>query len=419
MENLSEADAESFPRPQKPFVDRMWIEVKAGNGGNPAPNAIRKQPNAPQKGPAYGGHGASVYLRATHLIESFLNVPPEIKASHGGDGGDMGRGLHGKDYCLQVPVGTIIREKVYFGERNADGRRLFLPQFRYQFLRSHDTFQVARGGIGGIGPQSFKKHDGRVGTPGSRVRIELELRLLNDCAFVGKPNAGKTSLLAALSRAHTRIGPEEFSTTRPHVGVVRFRDRVEIRLCDLPGLNAGAHEDKEMGRRILRHTYRSRVLCFVVNVARGENSEMDVLEEVEMLRREAILFDPLNAQKPWMVVGTKCDMLHRDALFHLDSLHFRLRARHGVDVPVVGTSSRFGLGLTRLLQTIRQLLYPDTLELRDRTKAARYVTDLPGVLHGRYDGRLPSLGEGPPPALLLPTPGASVQHSDLLLPEPE
>merc|ERR1712217_175293 len=108
-------------------------------------------------------------------------------------------------------------------------------------------------------------------------KLELELRIMNDCAFVGVPNAGKTALLAALSRAHTRIGPEEFSTTRPHVGIVRFRDRVQVRLCDLPGIKYGAHADKDMGRRILRHTYRSRVLALVVDVARGANSENDVL----------------------------------------------------------------------------------------------------------------------------------------------
>merc|ERR1712217_395061 len=110
----------------------------------------------------------------------------------------------------------------------------------------------------------------------------------------GKPNAGKTALLAAISRAHTRIGPEEYSTTRPHIGIIRFRDRVELRICDLPGIKYGAHADKDMGRRILRHTYRSRVLAFVVDVARGHDSENDVLHEVEMLREEACLFDPLN-----------------------------------------------------------------------------------------------------------------------------
>jgi len=279
---------------------------------------------------------------------------------------------------------------------------MFLPQFRYQFLKSEDTYLVARGGIGGIGPQSFKKRDGRIGTPGQRSRMELELRLLNDCAFVGMPNAGKTSLLASLSRAHTRIGPEEYSTTRPHIGLIRFRDRVEVRLCDLPGLKRGAHEDKLMGRRILRHTYRSRALAFVVDVARGDRSAQETLDEVEMLREEAIKFDPLNAQKPWMVVGTKCDALHRDALYHLDSLHFRLRARHGIDVPVVGTSSRFGLGLTRLVRTIRQLIFPDLLETRRRLPAEQYVWQHPGVLHGHFDGRLPSLGGDWSPPLLLP-----------------
>merc|ERR1712178_227276 len=124
--------------------------------------------------------------------------------------------------------------------------------------------------------------------------------------------------------------------------------------------------DKDMGRRILRHTYRSRALAFVVDVSRGDRPETDALEEVEMLREEACRFDPLNSEKPWMVVGTKCDSLHRDSLFHLDSLHFRLRARYGADVPVVGTSARFGLGLTRLVRTIRELIFPEALEVSSR-----------------------------------------------------
>eukprot|EP00933_Yihiella_yeosuensis_P062558 TRINITY_DN65542_c0_g1_i1.p1 TRINITY_DN65542_c0_g1~~TRINITY_DN65542_c0_g1_i1.p1 ORF type:complete len:315 (+),score=40.75 TRINITY_DN65542_c0_g1_i1:74-946(+) len=285
-----------------------------------------------------------------------------------------------------------------------EGRRIFLPQFRYQLLRHEDTYVVSKGGLGGVGPMSFKKGDSRKGTPGTRARLELELRIMNDAALVGKPNAGKTALLAAMSRAHTRIGPEEFSTTRPHVGVIKFKDRVEVRVCDLPGIAAGAHADKDMGRRILRHTYRSRVLVIVVDVARGEQSENDILEEVEMLRKEACLFDPLNSEKPWMVVGTKCDMLHRDALFHLDSLYFRLRARYGVEVPVVGTSSRFGLGMTRMVRTIRQLVYPNLLEPSYRVGAEPVVNmQQPNMLHGPYGGPLPSLGEYEVPVLISPT----------------
>mmetsp|Transcript_25959 Transcript_25959/g.72461 ORF Transcript_25959/g.72461 Transcript_25959/m.72461 type:complete len:542 (+) Transcript_25959:69-1694(+) len=388
VETLSQDDVESFPRFQKPFVDRLRIEVKAGSGGNPAP-FVNRSPSL--KGPGYGGHGGAVYLKATHLVESFLNIPERIKAQHGGDGRDSHRGAHAKDFCLQVPVGTIVRERVNTGFKTEEGRRIYLPQFRFQFLRSEDTYVVAKGGIGGLGPRSFKKGDSRKGTPGQRTRLELELRLLNDCALVGLPNAGKTSLLASLSRAHTRIGPEEFSTTRPHIGVVKFRDRVEIRLCDLPGLKQGAHEDKQVGRRILRHTYRSRVLVFVVDVARGDSPGTDALNEVEMLREEACLFDPLNREKPWMVVGTKCDMLHRDALFHLDSLHVRLSARHGKEVPVVGTSSRFGLGLTRLVRTMRALLFPDAVEIGSRTPAVPLNLIVPDVLHGPLDVALPSL----------------------------
>ncbi|CAK9084242.1 unnamed protein product [Durusdinium trenchii] len=357
--------------------------AKAGNGGNPAPNALRR-PHLP-KGPGYGGHGGSVILKATTQIESFLDIPQKVTAPHGADGHDTRRGRTGDDLYLQVPLGTIVRERIFSGYTTEEGRRIFLPQFRYQFLRHLDTYVVAKGGIGGIGPKSFKKGDMRRGTPGQRTRLELELRVLNDVALLGLPNAGKTSLLAAMSRAHTRIGPEEFSTTRPHVGVICFRDRVEVRVCDLPGLKHGAHQDKLMGRRILRHTYRSRALAFVVNVARGEKSEEDVLEEVEMLRQEAIQFDPLNAEKPWMVIGTKCDMLHRDPLFHLDSLFYRLRARYEDEIPVVGTSSRFGLGLTRCVRTLRQLVYPDMLEPRYRLGADPILKEHPKAPHQSSD----------------------------------
>lgn len=413
VESLASEDYESFPRLQKPFVDRIWSEVKAGNGGEPAPSAMRKQANAPQKGPGYGGHGGSVYLKCSHLIESFINVPQKINAQHGGNGENFSRGIHGKDFCLHVPLGTIVRQRVYSGQLTDEGRKMHLPQFRYQFLRPDDTYLVARGGIGGIGPISFRKRDSRKGTPGQRTRLELELRILNDCALVGQPNAGKTSLLAALSRAHTRIGPEEYSTVRPHVGVIRYRDRVEIRLCDLPGIKQGAHLDKDMGKRILRHTYRSRALAFVVDVARGERNAAETVEEVEMLREEAIKFDPLNAQKPWMVIGTKCDALHRDALYHLDSLHFRLRARHGLEIPIIGTSSRFGLGLERLVRAIRQLIYPDLLEANRRLPAERFVTQHPGVLHTPFTGYLPSLDSGWTPPLMLPQDDTSGPRSGL------
>eukprot|EP00811_Abedinium_folium_P026226 NODE_3831_length_1977_cov_14.283784.p1 GENE.NODE_3831_length_1977_cov_14.283784~~NODE_3831_length_1977_cov_14.283784.p1 ORF type:complete len:533 (+),score=158.92 NODE_3831_length_1977_cov_14.283784:94-1692(+) len=402
VEAIAPADAESFPRFQKPFVGFLWVLAKAGNGGEPALYATRRMNF---RGAGFGGHGGNVYLKATQAIESFVDVPQKVRAQNGGDGHDTRRGMHAKDFALQVPVGTIVRERVYTGEKSAKGRRIYLPQFRYQFLRTGDTYVVARGGIGGVGPRSFKKGDGRPGTPGEKTRLELELRLINDCALLGIPNAGKTSLLAAMSRAHTRIGPEAFSTTRPHVGVISFRDRVRIRVMDLPGIESGAHADKEMGMRILRHTYRSRALCIVVNVARGTAPSHDVLEEVEMLRREAILHDGRNADKPWMVVGTKCDMLHRDALFHLDSLYYRLRARYGAEVPVVGTSARFGLGLTRLVQTIRDLLFPTALDVLRRTPAQHSLRGLPRVLHEgfkQFPGRLPSTLPGAKPLPLLP-----------------
>merc|ERR1712232_99533 len=146
-----------------------------------------------------------------------------------------------------------------------------------------------------------------------------------------------------------------------------------------------------------------------MGVARGASPSHDAVEEVEALREEACAFDPLNRQKPWLVVGTKCDALHRDALFHLDSLYARLRARHGCEVPVVGTSSRFGLGLTRLVRMIRDLVYPDTLELVNRVPAVPVDMRLPGVVHERFGGML---HERAPQQHLLPTSASTVRAAD-------
>mmetsp|Transcript_7358 Transcript_7358/g.15753 ORF Transcript_7358/g.15753 Transcript_7358/m.15753 type:complete len:218 (+) Transcript_7358:1-654(+) len=174
-----------------------------------------------------------------------------------------------------------------------------------------------------------------------------------------------------MSRAYARWGPEEYSTTRPHTGVIHFRDGVDIRVTDLPGIYEGANEDITKGRRVLRQTYRAKVLCYVLDMS---NSDMftggrDAVADLEMLRKETNAYTEFNEAKPWMVIGTKCDMLHRDTLFNLDSLHFRTKARYGTDVPVVGTSARFGLGIERVVSTIRQLLYPDLILPLDRVLA--------------------------------------------------
>ncbi|CEM39830.1 unnamed protein product [Vitrella brassicaformis CCMP3155] len=366
MTSLTEEDTESFPRYQRPFVDLMWVECKAGNGGSPLPLAKRK-PIRPH-GPGYGGHGGNVILRSTHLVQDFLRIDQKIRANDGEDAHDTHRGKHAKHLTVYVPQGTIIRKRIPVGEKR-DGRKLHRRVFWYQILNDNEELTVATGGLGGLGFSSFKKKDGRRAAPGEKVLLELELRIMTDACLLGMPNSGKTSLMAAMTRSHTRIGPEPFSTTRPHVSVIGFRDDVRIRVADLPGLYEGAHVDKLKGCRILRHTYRSKLLIYVVDVAnRDSEPDRDPLKEVEVLMDEAKSFFEVNKAKKELVIATKCDMLHKDALFNLDSLYFRLKARYP-DIDVIGTSARFGLGIERAVTRIRQLLYPDMLLTAERVKA--------------------------------------------------
>jgi GTP-binding protein len=351
-------DDESFPLIQRDFEDRRRILFRSGKGGNPAPNAVRGQRTS---GPAFGGHGGSVILRGCSRVESLIDLPSDniISAEHGSDGSQFSRGLHGNDRVVDLPLGTIIRERVKTDKKTPDGRTIYAPRFIYQFLNDNDTITLCGGGKGGVGPQTFKKGDGRKGANGSKRSIDLELRLINDCCLLGIPNSGKTSIISSLTSSLTRIGPEPYSTTRPHLGTLQFRDGLEVKLLDLPGVVEGSANDKERGIRILRHTYRSKLLMYCIDLS---NKDVDAFTQFELLRNEVRSFDPLNFDsRKELIVATKCDMLHRDTLINLDSLYFRVEARMDSHIPVVGTSARFGLGINRLVHQIRTLLFPSAV----------------------------------------------------------
>jgi len=332
---------------------------KSGKGGNPAPNTVRGQK---KNGPAFGGHGGSVYLRGNPKVESFSDLPIEsaISAEPGGDGSNYSRGLHGRDTYIDVPLGTIIRERVKTDKVTPEGRTVHAPRFLYQFLKDKDTVQLCEGGKGGIAPLTFKKGDGRKGANGQKKSIDLELRLVNDCALIGAPNSGKTSIISSLTSSLTRIGPEPYSTTRPHLGTLTFRDGISVKLVDLPGIVHGDSNCKQRGIRILRHMWRSKLLLYCVDIS---NQDQDAFEQLELLRNEVHAFDGRKHDRSELVVATKSDMLHQNSLVNLDSLFFRVQSRIGDHIPVIGTSARFGLGINRLVMQIRATLYPDQLEI--------------------------------------------------------
>jgi GTP-binding protein len=360
MNRLVTKDTESFPLLIRDFEDRRRITFRSGKGGNPAPNTVRGQRT---NGPAFGGHGGSIILRGSEKLESLVELPKNdmISADAGGDGSGTSRGIHARDRVIEVPLGTIVRERVKTDRKTSEGRTIYAPRYLYQFLRDGDSIVLCNGGKGGVAPVTFKKGDGRKGSNGEKKSVDLELRILNDCALLGIPNSGKSSIISSLTSTLTRIGPEPYSTTRPHLGTLQFRDGLSVKLLDLPGIAEGAAGDKQRGIRVLRHTYRSRLLIYCIDIS---NSELDPFSQLELLRKEVGEFDAKNFEsRKELVIATKCDMLHRDTLVNLDSLYYRIRSRIGEHVPVVGTSARFGLGINRLVHHIRQQLFPDAIDL--------------------------------------------------------
>ncbi|GIX60828.1 GTP-binding protein [Babesia caballi] len=345
---------ETFPRYQKPFADYVRLKCKGGHGGSPLPNVNRSRRLC---GPGYGGHGGDVLLKPTHLVESLLHIEDTVRAANGGDASGTSRGLHARPCVISVPPGTIVRKRV----KTVNGYRSI---FWHQFLDEKQSLVVARGGRGGLGPSCFKKHDGRLPELGETSALELELRLINDVALIGEPNVGKTSIVSALTSYMSRIGPEEGSTTRPHVAVLRFVDGLDVRLMDLPPLcmESGIEID-----RILRHLYRTKVVAYVVDGA-TDGDAVGTLRRLRGMVRASSMYDDAKTE---LVVVNKCDMVHKEALYNLDKVYYRLlnEDRH---LHVVGTSATHRLGLQRLVNTIKELVHQSHMQhdTRQTVKAA-------------------------------------------------
>ncbi|GFE53123.1 GTP-binding [Babesia ovis] len=357
-ELLAPKQTETFPRYQKPFVDFLRVKCKAGHGGAPVPNVNRSRRLC---GPGYGGHGGDVVLRPTHLVESLLHIEDTVKAKDGGDAAGTSRGKHASKCAIHVPLGLIVRKRI----KTDEGYRSI---FWHQFIDEKQDLVVARGGRGGIGPSCFKKHDNRLPEVGETTTLELELRLINDVAFIGEPSVGKTTLISALTSYMTRIGPEEGSTTRPHVAVMRFVDGLDIRLMDLPpiGIEGGIPI-----RRILRHIYRTKVIAYVINAA----DEGDPVNALERLRDAVKTSTMYNSGKSELVIVNKCDMFHKETLYNLDRLYYRL-INKGEPITVVGVSATHKLGLQRLANTLREMVYPSQLQYSPRETVESYQVTL-------------------------------------------
>jgi GTP-binding protein len=283
------------------FVDVAQLNVKGGDGGAGAAS-FRREAHVPKGGPdgGDGGRGGNVYLRANRNVASLLAFRdhPHRKATSGTHG--SGKKLHGKsgtDLTVDLPEGTTIRARD--GELLAD-------------LVTHgDTWLAARGGQGGRGNARFLSNARRAptfaeqGEYGEERWLELELKLLADAALVGFPNAGKSTLISAISAAKPKIADYPFTTLEPHLGVVRFQDH-EYAVADIPGLIEGAAEGRGLGHQFLRHVERARALVILIDLAPVD--ERTPAEQERILLAELGRYRPELLERPRMVVGSKADV---------------------------------------------------------------------------------------------------------------
>ncbi len=326
------------------LVDQARIQVAAGRGGSGVVS-FRREKYVPKGGPdgGDGGRGGSVMLEVDPHVRTLLDFRerPLFRAGRGGHGSGNNRsGKDGADLVLRIPPGTVVRDAAS-GETIAD------------MLEPGQQVVVAAGGRGGRGNggratatnQAPRRAD--PGEPGIERALELELKLIADVGFVGLPNAGKSTLLARVSRARPRIAAYPFTTLEPHLGIVALDEERQLVAADLPGLIEGAHAGKGLGLQFLRHVERTRALAFLVDGS-AENPARDL----ELLQREVSLYSAALMDKPRVVVLTKSDLLP-------PAERETLAARAGLPEAMV-ISAHSGEGLRVLLEALWRLIAPGT-----------------------------------------------------------
>ncbi len=323
------------------FRDRIEIEVTAGRGGDGVVSFFREK-FIPKGGPdgGDGGRGGSVYLRASEHVDSLAKVSRRhYKAAPGAHGqGGTRHGRAGEDLYIEVPLGTRVFD-AETGELLAD------------LVEPGQTVLVARGGEGGRGNAAFASPTrqaprfAEAGLPGERRRLRLELLSLADVGLVGYPNAGKSSLLAALTRARPKVADYPFTTLTPNLGVVEDEEGMRrFTLADIPGIIEGASEGKGLGLEFLRHVARTRGLLFVLDASEDPEAALGTL------LREVKAYDPALLRRPALVALNKVDLLEEgEAELWAEEL-----ARFGF--PVVPISAKTGEGLPALKEALFALL---------------------------------------------------------------
>ena len=285
------------------FLDQAKIYIKAGSGGSGSAS-FRREKFIEYGGPdgGDGGNGGSIIIECDRNLNTLIDFryAQHFKAQHGKPGSKRNKtGGNGKDLILKVPSGTQIYEE--------DNNTLI-----YDFTKNKEKYLVASGGKGGLGNVRFKSSTNRAprkktnGKTGEEFWIWLQLKVIADVGIIGKPNAGKSSLLAALTRAKPKIANYPFTTINPNLGVTYCNGK-EITLADIPGLVEGAHKGIGLGDKFLRHIERCKMLLHLIDL-----SEEDLINSYKKIRLELLSYDKILDKKKEIIFFNKSDLLEKN-----------------------------------------------------------------------------------------------------------
>jgi GTP-binding protein len=384
------------------FVDEIKVYARAGHGGRGCVAFLRES-FRPKGGPSggNGGKGGDVILEADHDLNNLIQqyYQPRLIAEEGHPG--MGKGMDGpagSDCLIKVPCGTLVwRQEMPPGPELVEGKESDAPSnlttsvtqrpvmrhtanataMEYDLSRAESRQDksahsgssterelvcdltthgqrliLCRGGRGGLGNRNFATarrqapRFAQPGEPGGEGHFVLELRTIADVGLVGFPNAGKSTLLAAISKARPRIAPYPFTTLTPHVGIVEFPDWKRITVCDVPGLIEGAHRNVGLGHAFLRHVARCKVIVVVVDMAGSDNR--DPREDYACLIRELELFNPDLLLHPRIIAANKMD--EPTAAENLKSFRKRIKK-----VKILPLAAAFDEGVAEFKIAIRKM----------------------------------------------------------------
>jgi GTPase len=346
------------------FVDQAVISVKAGDGG-PGCVSFRREKYIPKGGPdgGNGGDGGSVVLIADENINTLFDFRGHHhwEAEPGEPGrGSQQSGAKGKDCIIRMPPGTLVYD--------ATNGQLLVD------LEPGQSFVIAKGGQGGWGNEHFKRSTNQTprradpGEPGESRQLRLELKLIAEVGIIGLPNAGKSTLLAALTRANPKIADYPFTTLSPQLGIAELDSTRRIVLADIPGLIEGASKGAGLGHDFLRHVERTKVLLHLLDARPLEGS--DPAENYRKIRAELEQYSPLLAEKREIIGLNKLDLLPEEGERRsaIEELRSKLRLGHADEVVAMSGASR--LNLRELLEKLWRMLHPNPAERPEGWKKA-------------------------------------------------